>query len=123
MRVTQNLEQMQFLAALNSLESNLTSTQNQISSGVSFSTASQNPVAAGLVTGYNQALAQSKQYVTNSNSAQSSLNTEDTALTQVQSQLQSLRDLALPTCESSVPLLQGLEDRTPCPVGSIRFER
>jgi flagellar hook-associated protein 3 FlgL len=95
MRVTQNLEQMQFLAAINSLESNLTSTQNQISSGLSFSTASQNPVAAGLVTGYNQALAQSKQYVTNSNSAQSSLNTEDTALTQVQSQLQSLRDLAL----------------------------
>jgi flagellar hook-associated protein 3 FlgL len=95
MRVTQNSEQMQFLAALNTLESNLNSTQNQISSGVSFSTASENPVAAGLVTGYNQALAQSKQYVTNSNSAQSSINTEDTALTQVQSQLQSLRDLAL----------------------------
>jgi flagellar hook-associated protein 3 FlgL len=95
MRVTQNLEQTQFLASLNTLESNLTATQNQISSGLSFTTASQNPVAAGLVTDYNQALAQSKQYDTNSNSAQTSISTEDTALTQVQSQLQSLRDLAL----------------------------
>ena len=95
MRVTQNLEQSQFLAAINQLESNLSTTQNQISSGKSFTTASQNPVAAGLVTGYNQALAQSQQYDTNSNSAQGSLNTEDSALTQVQSALQSLRDLAL----------------------------
>ena len=95
MRVTQTLEQTQFLNSLNTLESNLSTTQNQISSGLSFSTASQNPVAAGLVTDYNQALAQSQQYVTNSNSAQTSLNTEDTALTQVQNALQSLRDLAL----------------------------
>jgi flagellar hook-associated protein 3 FlgL len=95
MRVTQSLEQTQFLTAINQLETNLSTTQNQISSGLSFTTASQNPVAAGLVTGYNQALAQSQQYDTNSNSAQSSLNTEDSALTQVQNALQSLRDLAL----------------------------
>ena len=95
MRVTQGLEQSQFLTAIDQLESNISTTQNQISSGLSFTTASQNPVAAGLVTNYNQALAQSQQYDTNSNSAQSSLNTEDTALTQVQSALQSLRDLAL----------------------------
>jgi flagellar hook-associated protein 3 FlgL len=95
MRVTQTLEQTQFLTAINQLESNLSATQNQISSGQSFTTASQNPVAAGLVAGYNQALAQSQQYDTNSNSAQGSLNTEDSALTQVQSSLQSLRDLAL----------------------------
>ena len=40
-------------------------------------------------------LAQSQQYTANGNSAQSSLNTEDSALTQVQNALQSLRDLAL----------------------------
>jgi len=95
MRVTQGLEQSQFLTAIDQLESNISTTQNQISSGLSFTTASQNPVAAGLVANYNQALAQSQQYNTNSNSAQSSLNTEDTALTQVQNALQSLRDLAL----------------------------
>jgi flagellar hook-associated protein 3 FlgL len=101
MRVTQNLEQTQFLTAINTLESNITTTQNQISSGLTFSTASQDPVAAGLVSDYNQALSQSQQYDTNSNSAQSSLNTEDTALTQVQNQLQSLRDLALEANNSS----------------------
>ena len=95
MRVTQSLEQSQFLSAINQLESNLSTTQNQISTGLSFTTAAQNPVAAGLVTDYNQVLTQSQQFVTNSNSAQTSLNTEDSALTQMQNSLQSLRDLAL----------------------------
>jgi flagellar hook-associated protein 3 FlgL len=80
---------------LNQLESNIASTQNGISTGLSFTTASQDPVAAGLVSGYNQVLAQSQQYTSNGQSAQGSLNVEDGALTQVQSQLQSLRDLAL----------------------------
>ena len=95
MRVTQGLEQNQFLTSLNQLESSISQTQNEISTGLSFTTASQNPVAAGLVDGYNEALAQSQQYTTNLNSAQTDLNTEDTALTNVQTQLQSLRDLAL----------------------------
>ncbi len=95
MRVTQNMEQAQFLTALNQLESGISSTQNGISTGLAFTTASQNPVGAGLVAGYNQVLAQSQQYTTNGSSATGSLNTEDTALTQLQSQLQSLRDLAL----------------------------
>jgi flagellar hook-associated protein 3 FlgL len=95
MRVTQGLEQAQFLTAMNQLESSISQTQNDISSGQSFTTAAQNPVSAGLVSGYDQALAQSQQYVTNSNSAQTGLNTEDSALTQAQNALQSLRDLAL----------------------------
>jgi flagellar hook-associated protein 3 FlgL len=95
MRVTQNLEQAQFLAAINQLESGISTTQNQISSGLSFTTASQNPVGAGLVSGYNQVLAESQQYTTNGNGATESLNVEDSALTQLQSQLQSLRSLAL----------------------------
>jgi flagellar hook-associated protein 3 FlgL len=95
MRVTQSLEQTQFLAAINSLESGINQTSNQMSSGLSFTTASQNPVAAGSVNNYNQALAQSQQYGTNATSAQTNLSTEDSALSQVQSQLQSLRDLAL----------------------------
>jgi flagellar hook-associated protein 3 FlgL len=95
MRVTQGLEQSQFLAAIETLESNLSQTQNQISSNQAFTTASQNPTAAGAANNYNQALAQSQQYGTNSSSAQTNLNTEDNALSQVQNQLQSLRDLAL----------------------------
>src|ERR1700692_2504748 len=95
MRVTQNLNQTQFISALNTLESNLSQTQNQISTNLSFTTPSQNPVAAGAVANYNQALLQSQQYDTNANSAQTRLSIEDTALSQVQNALQSLRDLAL----------------------------
>ena len=95
MRVTQSLNQAQFIAALNTLESNLSQTQNKIATNLSFTTASQNPVAAGAVDNYTQVLAQTKQYDTNANSAQTSLGTEDNALSQVQSQLQGLRDLAL----------------------------
>ena len=43
MRITQGLEQTQFLTALNQLESNISQTQNEISTGLSFTTASQNP--------------------------------------------------------------------------------
>ncbi|MDB6083954.1 MAG: flagellar hook-associated protein 3 [Gammaproteobacteria bacterium] len=95
MRVTQTMNQAQFLTALNTLEANLSHTQNQIATNLSFTTPSQNPVAAGAVNQYNQALAQSTQYDTNANSAQTRLGTEDNALSQVQSALQSLRNLAL----------------------------
>src|SRR6202521_2742359 len=95
MRVTQSLSQTQFLAAINTLESNINQTQNQMGSGLQFTTAAQNPTAAGSVNNFNQALAQSQQYGTNASSAQTNLNTEDNALSQVQTQLQALRTLAL----------------------------
>ena len=63
MRVTQSMEQAQFLSALNQLESNISTTQDGISSGLAFSTASQDPVGAGLVAGYNQVLADRKSVV------------------------------------------------------------
>jgi len=102
MRVTQSLNQAQFLAALTQLESNLSQTQNQISTNLAFTTPAQNPVAAGSVNNYNQALAQSQQYDSNANSAQTRLSTEDSALAQVQTELQSLRDLALQANNASV---------------------
>jgi flagellar hook-associated protein 3 FlgL len=102
MRVTEGLTQTQFLTTIESLESNLSQTQNQISSNLSFTTASQNPTAAGAVNNYNQALAQNEQYSTNAQSAQTRLNTEDGTLSQVQSQLQSLRDLALEANNSTL---------------------
>src|SRR5258707_13252942 len=101
MRVTQNLNQMNFISAMTTLESNLSQTQNQISTNLAFTTPSQNPVAAGSVNNYDQALAQSQQYHSNTNSAQTRLSIEDTALSQVQTQLQSLRDLALQANNSS----------------------
>jgi flagellar hook-associated protein 3 FlgL len=102
MRVTQSTNQTLFLSAVATLEANLSQTQNQISSNKSFTTASQNPTAAGAVNNYNQALAQSQQYDTNSNSAQTRLSTEDSTLSQVQTQLQSLRSLALEANNSTL---------------------
>jgi flagellar hook-associated protein 3 FlgL len=95
MRVTQGLNQTQFLASISALESGINQSLNQQSSGLQFTTASQNPTAAGSVNNYNQALAQSRQYGTNASSAQTNLSTEDNALSQVQTQLQALRTLAL----------------------------
>ncbi len=95
MRITEGLNQTQFLTAINALESGINQTQNQMSTGLQFTTASQNPTAAGSVNNYTQALAQSQQYVTNATSAQTNLSTEDNALAQVQTQLQALRTLAL----------------------------
>ena len=102
MRVTKGLEQTQFLTSINQLESSISQTQNEISTGLSFTAASQNPVGAGLVTDYNQVLAQSQQYQANGNSAQGGLNIEESALTQVQNALQSLRDLALQANNATV---------------------
>jgi flagellar hook-associated protein 3 FlgL len=95
MRVTEGTGQQQFLTAIGSLESGISQTQDEITSNKSFTTASQNPIAAGQVNNYSQALAQSQQYSTNASSAQTNLNTESSTLTQVTNQLQSLRDLAL----------------------------
>jgi len=95
MRVTQSLVQTQFLTGLNTLESNLAQTQAQLTTGLAFSSPAQNPAAAGSVNTYNQVLAQSTQYAANANSAQTNLNIEDNALTQIQNQLQTLRSLAL----------------------------
>ncbi len=95
MRVTEGTGQLQFLTAINSLESSISQNENDLSSNEAFTTASENPIAAGEVNTYNQALAQSQQYSTNANSAQTNLNTEDSTLTQITNQLQSLRDLAL----------------------------
>lgn len=95
MRVTQASQQTQFLANLDALESNISTTQNELATGLAYTTPSQDPYAAGQVDNYQMVLAQSEQYTSNANSAQTSLNTEDTALTSVTSQLQSLRDLAL----------------------------
>jgi flagellar hook-associated protein 3 FlgL len=95
MRVTEGINQTQFLTSIGALESGINQSLNQQSSGLQFTTASQNPTAAGSVNNYNQALAQSRQYGTNATSAQTNLSTEDNALSQVQTQLQALRTLAL----------------------------
>jgi flagellar hook-associated protein 3 FlgL len=95
MRVTQGIGQQQFLTAINELESNINSTQGHLASGQAFNTASEDPISAGEVNNYKQTLAQSTQFSTNATAVQQNLNTEDSTLSQVQNQLQSLRTLVL----------------------------
>jgi flagellar hook-associated protein 3 FlgL len=95
MRVTQGSQQTQFLATVDALEAGISQTQNHVSTSLSFTTPAENPTAAGAVAAYDQLLSQNQQYSTNANAAQTGLNTEDNALTQVQTQLQALRNLAL----------------------------
>jgi flagellar hook-associated protein 3 FlgL len=95
MRITESLNQNQFLSSIGALESSISQTQNEISSNSSFTEPSQNPVAAGEVNDFSQTLAQSQQFQTNANSAKTNLSTESNALSSVQTTLQSLRDLAL----------------------------
>ncbi|HEY2685280.1 MAG TPA: flagellar hook-associated protein FlgL [Steroidobacteraceae bacterium] len=95
MRITQGTGQQQFLTAINALDESINQTQGQISANQSFTTASQNPIAAGEVNNYNQTLAQSQQFSTNATGVQANLNTEDSTLSQVQNQLNSLRSLVL----------------------------
>lgn len=95
MRITQGTGQTQFLTAINALDESINQTQGQISSNQSFTTASQNPIAAGEVNSYNQTLAQSQQFSTNATGVQANLNTEDGTLSQVQNQLNALRSLVL----------------------------
>jgi flagellar hook-associated protein 3 FlgL len=95
MRITDGTGQAQFLAAVNALQSGINQTEGQLSSNQAFTTASQNPIAAGQVNRYAQALAQSQQFAANASGAQTNLSTEDNSLSQVQNQLQSLRSLTL----------------------------
>ena len=101
MRITNSYLQTQFLAAESSLQANLARTQNQVALGQAFTSPSQDPVAAGNVNNYNLALAQSQQYDRNANIAQNQLGLEDNALSQFQSSLQAIRDLALQANNSS----------------------
>ncbi len=95
MRITNQTTRDQFLTAVNQLQAKLSDNQNRIALGQSFTSPSQDPIAAGNVNRFNLALAQSEQYTRNGNAASNRLGYEDDALSQLQSALTRIRDLAL----------------------------
>jgi len=84
-----------FIDSQNQQETNLAQTQQQITSGYSFSQPSDNPVAASQVLSLQATLDTTSQYTANSNLAQSRLSVEDSTLTSITNLLQSARSLAL----------------------------
>ena len=73
----------------------LAKTQQQITTGKKFQTASQDPIGATRVAGLERKLADNAQYARNSNILESRLGYEEQTLADITSLLQSARDLAL----------------------------
>src|SRR3982751_996912 len=73
----------------------LSKTQNEVTTGKKFQTASEDPIGAARVAGLDRKLADNAQYARNSNIIQSRLSYEEQTLADITSVLQSARDSAL----------------------------
>lgn len=95
MRISSDYIGQLFVAEQNAQETAIATTQQQISTGHSFSTPADNPVAATEVLGLNASLSATTQYGANANLAQGRLSVEDSTLSTFISTLQSIRSLGL----------------------------
>jgi flagellar hook-associated protein 3 FlgL len=95
MRISTSYIAQLFVATQEQQQAALAKTQQQISTGLQFSSPADNPAAATQVLGLNATLAQLTQYGANANLAQSRLSIADTTLSSVINTLQSIRGLAL----------------------------
>jgi flagellar hook-associated protein 3 FlgL len=95
MRVSNDTLRSAFLAALNSAQTRLLATQQQISTGKRVNTPSDDPVAAARIAHLNASLSRLDQYKTNGVFARNQLGLEEETLNQAISNLQGVRDLVL----------------------------
>jgi flagellar hook-associated protein 3 FlgL len=95
MRVSSIGSSLEALNAIDTDQSAYTTTEGQLSSGLSVQTAADNPTAYAHVIQLQQALSESTQYQTNSNAAQARLSVEQQSLTSVTNALQSINQLAV----------------------------
>lgn len=87
--------QMNALDSIEALETALSKTQTQLSSGSKIQSAADDPSGMAQVNELNMQLSASQQYVTNGNLATGNLNLETQALTDATNLMQSARDLAV----------------------------
>ena len=92
------------LAQMEALETALSQTQTQLSTGKKLQSAADNPVAMAQVNDLNTQLSASQQQVSNGNAVTSSLQLEQNALTSATNALQSARDLAIEGNNSDLSL-------------------
>jgi flagellar hook-associated protein 3 FlgL len=90
------------LADMEALQTALTQTQAELSTGTRLPNAAANPEAMAQVNELNMQLAASKQYVSNGNTASGNLQLEQSALTTATNTLQSARDLAIEANNSAM---------------------
>jgi flagellar hook-associated protein 3 FlgL len=94
------------LDAMEALQSEISNTQQQLSTGKSFQTAAGNPTGMAQVNQLDMELSASQQYVSNGNLASTNLNLEAQALTDATNVLQSARDLAIQANNSALSATQ-----------------
>ncbi len=90
------------LADIQQLETAMSQTQNQLSTGLQLQNAADNPVAMSQVNELDVQLSASQQYVTNSNAASANLTLEEQALTNATNLLQSAQSLATEASNGSL---------------------
>ena len=101
MRISTSYFSQAFLQSLLQQQTQLALTQNQISTGLQFSEASQNPSAATQSLTLEASVDQTAQYGTNSNLAQSRLSIEESTLGNITNLLQQVRNLAVQAANAS----------------------
>ncbi|HEX4269150.1 MAG TPA: flagellar hook-associated protein FlgL [Steroidobacteraceae bacterium] len=94
------------LDSIEALEKSLSTTQNELSTGVSLQDAADNPAAMVQVNQLNTALSASQQYSSNGNLVSTNLKLEEQALTNATNVLQSVQSLADEANNSSLTSAQ-----------------
>jgi flagellar hook-associated protein 3 FlgL len=92
------------LAEMEALQTALTQTQTELSTGSKLPNAAANPAAMEQVNQLNMTLSASQQYVSNGTAASANLQLEQSALTSATNTLQSARDLAVEANNSALSL-------------------
>ena len=92
------------LAEMEALQTALTQTQTELSTGTKLSNAATDPAAMAQVNQLRMTLAASQQYVSNGTAVTGSLQLEQSALTSATNTLQSVRDLAVEANNSALSL-------------------
>lgn len=95
MRISTSMLNDSAVSAILQDQSNLSNTQQQLSTGLSINSPSDNPVGAAELLQLDDISSQDSQYVTNGQSANTNLTLEQTALSSSTSTLQQIRDLVL----------------------------
>jgi flagellar hook-associated protein 3 FlgL len=95
MRVSNDTLRSAFLAALDSAQRRVIDTQEKVSSGKRVNKPSDDPVAAARIAHLDASLSRLDQYKANSDFARNQLGLEESSLTDVVSNLQRVRELAL----------------------------
>ncbi len=106
MRIATITFQQDALAQMQQLMSDISTTQNQLSTGKKLLSAADDPAGMVQVNQLNVQLSASQQYVTNGNTVSSNLKLEEQALSDATNTLQSIRDLAVQSNDASLSAAQ-----------------